>query len=59
MEERKKPEEFKPETITVASKIPKKFFEIINEKIIKIEYTTISDYLRDLIREDLKKRELI
>jgi len=59
LKNREKPEEFKIETITVASKIPKKFFEIINEKIVKVEYTTISDYIRDLIREDLKKRGLI
>ncbi|MEM2181064.1 MAG: hypothetical protein QXP32_09660 [Nitrososphaeria archaeon] len=59
MRERKKPEEFKEETVTVASKIPRRFFEIINEKIVKLEYTTVSDYIRDLIREDLKKRNLI
>jgi len=59
LRERKKPEEFKEETVTVASKIPRRFFEIINEKIVKLEYTTVSDYIRDLIREDLKKRNLI
>ena len=45
--------------VTVATRVPKKWKEIIEMEIIRIEYQGWSEYLRDLIRDDLKKRGLL
>jgi Arc/MetJ-type ribon-helix-helix transcriptional regulator len=42
-------------TVTVATRITPLMFEEI-KKLLPNEYVNISDYLRDLIREDLERR---
>ena len=40
----------------VGTQLPEEMFKIIEEKIIGREYVSVSDYLRDLVRRDLKDR---
>jgi len=56
---KKKPEEFVKRMEPVASKVPKSFVDLFNEHIKRVEYNTISDWIRDLMRKDLKMRGLL
>jgi Arc/MetJ-type ribon-helix-helix transcriptional regulator len=53
---RKEPEEFKKKLVPVGTKLPDDIVELIEKRIIPKEFVSMSDYLRYLIREDLKKR---
>jgi Arc/MetJ-type ribon-helix-helix transcriptional regulator len=53
---RKDPKEVKKKLIAVGTKIPSNIVEKIEKEIIPREFVSMSDYLRHLIREDLKKR---
>jgi Arc/MetJ-type ribon-helix-helix transcriptional regulator len=53
---RKEPEEFKKKLVPVGTKLPDDIVELIERKIIPKEFVSMSDYLRHLIREDMKKR---
>ena len=59
MSRRKEAEEFKKKLIPVGTKIPKSLVKIIEKRIIPQEFVSMSDYIRHLIREDLKRRRLI
>lgn len=55
---RKEPEEFKKKLVPVGTKLPDDIVELIERRVIPREFVSMSDYLRHLIREDLKKRGL-
>jgi len=56
---KRKPEEFKKKLVPVGTKIPESLVKIIERRIIPQEFVSMSDYIRHLIREDLKRRRLI
>lgn len=43
----------------VGSQIPEDMYKLIEEHILNKEYVSVSDYIRDLIRKDLKERGLL
>lgn len=45
--------------IQVGAKIPKLWKEKIDKYVLSSEYSSISEYIRSLIRRDLKERGLI
>jgi Arc/MetJ-type ribon-helix-helix transcriptional regulator len=53
---RKEPEEFNKKLKAVGTKLPEGIIKLIERKIIPKEFVSMSDYLRHLIREDMKKR---
>lgn len=53
---RREPEEFKKKLVPVGTKLPEDVVEAIEKEIIPKEFVSMSDYLRYLIREDLKRR---
>ena len=44
------------ETVTVSARIPKSMFETLQKIVRHSNYVGISDYIRDLIRKDLERR---
>lgn len=49
----------KTEVRTIGTQVPEEMYKIIKEHIIRKEYVSTSDYIRDLIRKDLKERGLL
>lgn len=56
MLKRKRPEEFRKKLIPVGTKLPSDVVELIEKRVIPKEFVSMSDYLRTLIRHDLRKR---
>ena len=48
----------KKKLVPVGTKLPEGIVELIEKRIIPKEFVTMSDYIRQLIREDLKRRGL-
>jgi Arc/MetJ-type ribon-helix-helix transcriptional regulator len=53
---KKELEGFNKKLVAVGTKLPEGIIKLIEKKIIPKEFVSMSDYLRHLIREDLKKR---
>lgn len=58
-EEQPGKKERKAKTKVVTARIPEEMYERIEKYIIGKEYLSFGDYIRDLIRKDLKERKML